>query len=295
MASPGFTRPATATAAPASSPAAGAVPQELTLGEQEFALFQQFFYRQIGIHLSNEKKALVIGRLTRRIQVLGLPSFMAYYKLINAPEQAQERQHAIDLITTNETFFFRESGQFDFLRDKVLRSFPANRPFRLWCAASSTGEEPYSLAMTIDACRGAAPWTLLATDISSRVLATAQRGLYQMVRTDGIPPTFLKRYCRKGNGEYANHLLVDKALRERVEFRQLNLMQIPKNLGTFDAVFIRNVIIYFDAPTKRAVLEEVVSHLAPGGLLFLGHSESLHGHALNIESLGHAIYRKTSD
>lgn len=270
----------------------GAVSPAPTLQDKEFNLLRQLFYKEIGLSLSDEKKALVTGRLVRRIEAVGLNSFMDYYQLITTPGQTEERQVAVDLITTNETYFFREPTQFNFLRDKVLANWPRNKPFRLWCAASSTGEEPYSLAMLLDEARGQAPWTLMASDISTRALATARRGLYQMVRTEGIPPHYLKRYCLKGQGEYANHLLIERKLRERVEFRQINLTQLPTNLGMFDAVFIRNVIIYFDGTTREGVIRRVLDHLVPDGLLCLGHSESLHGANLPIRPLMPSTYVK---
>jgi chemotaxis protein methyltransferase CheR len=282
--------PAKSSNATATRPIAGVFSPELT--EQEFNLLRQFFYKEIGASLSNEKKALMIGRLCRRLEALGFTTFSQYYQLISNPAETAERQKAIDLITTNETYFFREAEQFTILRDQVLATHSRAQPFRLWCAASSTGEEPYSLAMLLDHHRGTAPWSLMASDISSRALSTAKRGLYQMSRIEGIPRDYLKRYCLKGQGDYDNHLLIERGLRERVDYRQINLTQLPPNLGQFDAVFIRNVIIYFDAATKLAVLSAVVRHLVPGGMLFLGHSESLQGMDLPLEPVAPATYRK---
>ena len=263
-----------------------------SLRPQEFELLRRFFHREIGIALSDQKQALVAGRLGKRIQACGLGSFMEYYQLISRKGEIIERQIALDMITTNETYFFRETQQFGYLRDTLLAGFPRNQPFRLWCAASSTGEEPYSLAMVLDDTRGAAPWQITASDISSRALDKARRGLYQMTRISGIPPAYLKRYCLKGQGEYDNHLLISRKLRERVAYRQINLTQLPRDLGQFDAIFIRNVIIYFDTPTKLAVLRGVLDHLVPGGMLFLGHSESLHASDLPIAQVMPATYRK---
>lgn len=267
----------------------------LTLSDQEFDAFRRFFYKEVGITLAPEKRALVLGRLSKRINDVGQTSFSAYYKLITSPGNEAERQIAINLITTNETYFFREPRQLTLLRDKILPAAPRTQPFRVWCAASSSGEEPYSLAMILDAVRGQAPWSLMASDISTRVLDQARRGLYVMNRHEGIPNDYLKRYCRKGVGEYANHLLIDRALRERVDFRQVNLMQIPGNLGMFDAIFIRNVIIYFDAPTRATVLNAVIRHLVPGGWLFLGHSETIHGAGLPVEPVEPATYRRPAE
>jgi chemotaxis protein methyltransferase CheR len=275
------------------SPVVEPVDSPRILSDAEYKAFAQFYFAEIGINLPIEKKTLIVGRLSRRLDALNLSSFRQYYELIQRPDQAAERQTAIDLITTNETFFFREPAQLKLLRDRILPKH-GNGLFRLWCAASSTGEEPYSLAMLLDHQRGNLPWQLIASDISSRALATARTGLYQMQRTDQIPIEYLKRYCRKGQGQYENHLLVDRSLRQRVDFRMINLMQVPSDLGLFDAIFIRNVIIYFDAPTKRTVLDNVLRRLKPGGLLCLGHSESVHGTGLPLTQIAPATYLRAT-
>lgn len=259
--------------------------------QPEFEMLRRFFHKEIGISLSDQKIAMLSGRLSPRIRACGLSSFIQYYRLISSPEAVEERQIAFDMITTNETYFFRESEQFTYLQERVLNEFSRTQPFRLWCAASSTGEEAYSLAMILDRQRGTAPWSMMASDISLRALQTARRGLYRMTRISGLPKSFLKQYCLKGEGPYENHLLISKSLRQRVDFQQINLTRIPPNLGQFEAIFIRNVIIYFDTPTRLAVLRAVVRHLVPGGYLFLGHSESLQGSDLPVQMVIPATYR----
>lgn len=265
------------------------------LSDQEFALFQRFFFDQAGIALSNQKKILLLGRFNRRLNELGLSSFLQYYEIVSAPENGAERQHAIDLITTNETYFFREDQHFRWLRDTIAQehaSERSGRPLRVWSAACSTGEEPYSIAMTLHDRLGPLGWEVTASDISTRVLAHAQRGVFSMERVRGMPPAFLKRYCLRGQNEYQGYLLIEKELRDRVAFRQLNLMSLPADLRDIDVAFLRNVIIYFDTPTKLKVVRAVANTLRKGGWLFLGHSESLFGMDLPLQMLAPSVYRK---
>lgn len=263
-----------------------------TLSDEEFRLLRQLFHNEIGLHLSSSKKSLVSGRLIKRLGALGLASFKDYYELLMAPEQEEERQQAIDLITTNETYFFREHKHFDFLRQQILPTIDHSHTLRIWSAASSTGEEAYSVAMLLEATRAHLPWAVFASDISSRVLTAARRGLYPMARGEKIPKDYLKRFCLKGVGQYEGRFLVQEELRKKVAFRQLNLMGLPSSLGVFDVVFLRNVIIYFDLPTKARVVRGVAEHLRPGGWLFVGHSESLHGMDSGLELVVPSIYRK---
>lgn len=261
------------------------------LSDQEMRLFQQLFHRHAGIHLGDSKKPLLTGRLSGRLAELGIARFGDYYELVAAPEEVEERQRAIDLITTNETYFFREPHHFDFMKREVL---PAVSPygFDVWSAACSTGEEPYTIAMLLQELRPDAPWRIVASDISSRVLSYARRALYPMSRGEKIPPAYLKRHCLKGIGEYQGHFLVERSLRERVEFAQVNLTERPRHGPRFDVVFLRNVLIYFDRPTKRQVLANVTAQLRPGGWLFVGHSESLNGLLEGFETWAPSIHRK---
>lgn len=263
-----------------------------TLSDADFRLFQQLFYDAIGLHLSDQKKMLVTGRLSKRLSDLGLPGFRAYYKLLAEDTGGAEMQRAIDLITTNETFFFRESKHFDILRKEIIPARTPGQPLRVWSAACSTGEEPYSIAMVLHSALGNSGWELMASDISTRVLQKAQQGLYAMDRIDGIAPELLKAYCLRGRGEYEGKLLIDKNLRDRVQFTQLNLMNIPADVRGFDLVFLRNVIIYFDSETKERVLNAICSRLRPGGWLFLGHSESLTGMKVPLVTVSPSVYRR---
>ncbi len=270
----------------------GVMVYNLTLSDAEFELFRQFFARHIGIHLAPAKKPLLFGRLSKRLTALGLPSYRAYYEFLQSPEGAEERERAIDLITTHETYFFREAKHFEFLQNRIIPGFDAGTELRVWSAASSTGEEAYTLAMVLDSFRGARPWSVVGTDVSLPVLESARRGLFSLTRGERIPAHYLKRYCLKGTGRYQGSFLIERSLRERVDFRPGNLTQAQPELGLFDVILLRNVLIYFDQPTKLRVLANVVDRLKPGGWLMLGHSETLHDTGLPLELLLPSIYRR---
>jgi chemotaxis protein methyltransferase CheR len=266
-----------------------------SITDAEFHLFRELFHETIGMHLSLQKKPLVAVRLGRRLEELNLPSFGRYFHILRDPSRGDEMQRAVDLITTNETSFFRENTHFQILSEKILPAMESERKVKVWCAASSSGEEPYTLAMVLSDCRGLDGWTLLATDINTEVLATATKGLYPMARAKGIPEHFLKAYCLKGTGPYHGEFLIDSSLRSRVEFRQMNLMAMDPEAIDFDIVFIRNVLIYFDQATRIRVLSGILSRLRPDGWLILGHSESIVGLGLPpMEQVAPSVYRKTS-
>ncbi|EJM98198.1 protein-glutamate O-methyltransferase CheR [Herbaspirillum sp. YR522] len=273
------------------------VPEVLTpeVSDREMLLFQQLFKQHIGLHLPLSKKALLHSRLGARMHELGLAQLADYHALIAPSANHAERQRAIDLITTNETYFFREQAHFDFVVRELLPLWRHQARLRVWSAASSTGEEAYTLAMLLDTHRPGGGWSVFASDVSLRVLNFARRALYPMARGQNIPPSFLKRYCLRGTGEYEGHFLLEKAVRGAVEFAQRNLTDLAaSDDGQFDLVFLRNVIIYFDAETKLKVVGDVVSRLRPGGYLVVGHSESLHGMPLPLEMHSPSIYRKPS-
>jgi chemotaxis protein methyltransferase CheR len=263
-----------------------------SISDQEFGLFQRFFHEQIGLQLTAVKKPLLCGRLSKRLTALGLDNYRAYYNLLVSKAGKDERETAIDLITTHETYFFREPKHFELLQSKVIPSLHNAEELRVWSAASSTGEEAYTLAMILDSFRSPKSWSIVASDISRQVLVNAQRGLYPMSRGERIPTHYLKRYCLRGNGRYAGYFMVEKPLRARVEFVPGNLTQQDNSLGLFDVIMLRNVLIYFDAPTKLLVLRNVLERLKPGGWLMVGHSESLHDTRLPLELVTPSVYRK---
>jgi chemotaxis protein methyltransferase CheR len=260
--------------------------------DTEFAQFQRFIFEEAGISMADAKKALVTGRLGKRVAAHELESFGDYFKVLTSGQHPEEVQMAVDLLTTNETYFFREIKHFEFLRSQALAARSRPQPFRVWSAASSSGEEAYSMAMVMADCMQTTPWEILGTDISTRVIDGARRALYSLERGRHIPQDYLKRFCRKGAGQYDGHLLVDKTLRSKVSFRQVNLNAALPELGQFDVVFLRNVMIYFNNETKRQVVARVIATIKPGGYFCVGHSESLNDITNAVQMVAPAIYKK---
>jgi chemotaxis protein methyltransferase CheR len=260
--------------------------------DAEFAQFQRFIFDNAGISMAAAKKALVTGRLSKRLAVHGLETFSEYFRLLASGHHPVEVQMAVDLLTTNETYFFREIKHFEFLRTQVLAARSRPQAYRIWSAASSSGEEAYSMAMVLMDCMQTTPWEIVGTDISTRVLEGARRALYSMERGRHIPHDYLRRFCRKGSGEYDGHLLVDRGLRSKVMFRQVNLNTALPELGQFDMVFLRNVMIYFNNETKREVVARVISTIKPGGYFCIGHSESLNDISTAVQMVAPSIYQK---
>jgi chemotaxis protein methyltransferase CheR len=266
----------------------------LTVSDREFSQFQKFIFEAAGITLSDTKKSLVNGRLAKRLKHLDLGSYGDYFRLISSGKEPGEVQMAIDLLTTNETYFFREPQHFEFMKGELAKDVQYAKPLRVWSAAASTGEEPYSIAMLLEDCLGplGRPWQIMASDISMRVLERAATGHYSTMRTGGIPHHYLRKYCLKGTGEQAGTMLVDRKLRQHVQFRQINLNSALPQLGTFDFVFLRNVLLYFNLQTKRQVVGRVLSMLKPGGWLFISHTETLHDISDAVDAVRPATYRK---
>lgn len=264
----------------------------MNLTDQEFDFLRKLLYDTAGINLTPEKKALVIGRLTRRIEGLGLSSYGEYFRRIASNADPDERQWALDALTTNETFFFREPPHFAYLSEIILPHVPPGETFRVWSAASSSGEEAYSIAMVLAERLGQRPWEVIGSDLSTKVLEKASRGQYPMERAEKIPKPYLRAYCLKGIGEQDGTFLIDPSLRKRVRFLQANLMGPLPKVGLFDVIFLRNVLIYFDLPTKRRVVDNLLPFMKPGGFFFSGHSESLTGLVDGLQSIQPAIYKK---
>lgn len=264
----------------------------MILSDQEFDFLRKMLYEAAGINLSPEKKALVIGRLTRRIESLGLSSYGEYFRRIASLVDPEERQWAIDALTTNETFFFREPQHFAFLSETVIPTVAPGNTFRVWSAASSSGEEAYSIAMVLAERLGTRPWEIVGSDLSTKVLEKARRGQYPMERAEKIPQPYLRAYCLKGAGAQEGTFLIDPSLRKRVSFQQANLMGPLPKVGLFDIIFLRNVLIYFDPPTKRKVVDNLLPFMKPDGYFFSGHSESLTGLVPGLVQVKPAIYRK---
>lgn len=259
------------------------------MSEREFLDFQKMIFAVAGIHMPDSKRTMVAGRLAKRLKALELPSYGQYWQHIQ--HNGVEKQTAVDLLTTNETYFFREPRHFQFLQEKILPAYEGGRKFRLWSAACSSGEEAYTAAMVMADVLGNRPWEILASDISTQVLKQASTGRYPMSRAEKIPMPLLKRHCLRGTGEAEGSFLIAPDLRNRVQFGQINLnIELPKT-GLFDVIFLRNVMIYFNQDTKRQIVSRLRSKLQPGGYFIIGHSETLNGMQGDLQALMPSVYR----
>ncbi|MBP6484211.1 MAG: SAM-dependent methyltransferase [Rhodoferax sp.] len=248
----------------------------LSFSDREFRQIADIMYEAAGLSYNDSKKSLIHSRLSTRIQKLGLDSFAQYIALLNDESEAAEFQMAVDLLTTNETYFFREPKHYELL-ERELAGYRSKGPLAIWSAASSFGDEAYSTAMLLSDMqingRIGPDWTILATDISHRVLLSAKEAVYPQDRLRAVSPERLKRYCLRGEGAAQGQSKIQDKLRDRVQFGQLNLCKPFSGLGPFDVIFLRNVLIYFDPPTKSEVVDRVLTALKPGGLFFLGTAE----------------------
>jgi chemotaxis protein methyltransferase CheR len=283
-------RPVPAAAAAAASDA------EFHLSASDFARIRKLIHDRAGISLHEGKQAMVYSRLSRRLRENGHATFGVYLdqlERLSGPEAESEWQAFVNCLTTNLTAFFREDHHFHALREDLLAR--RGRALRIWCNAASTGEEPYSLAMTVADTLGAdaSQVSLLCTDIDTHVLATAQRGVYA-ADARGLSPELLRRHFLRGTGPNAGLIRVRPELGKTIDFRPFNLMTPSwSSLGApFDIVFCRNVMIYFDNPTQRRVLERMQAHMSPGGLLYVGHSENFTDSRDLFRLRGKTIYER---
>jgi chemotaxis protein methyltransferase CheR len=270
---------------------------ELVLSEAEFVRIRDLVREHTGIALSDAKRQLVHGRLARRLRALKLTSFTDYIRLLEKGDEA-EIEEFINAVTTNLTSFFREPHHFEFLGRDLLPAIAATaaRRLRIWCCAASTGEEPYSIAMVLREAQSLlAGWDVkvLATDLDSNVLGHAKWGVYTRDRFESMDSKRIARFFEPVSGE--DRLSASDELRDLITFKQLNLMNEWPMKGPFDAIFCRNVIIYFDKATQRQLFERMATLQRPGDYLFLGHSESLYRVSERYELIGRTIYRRLPD
>jgi len=272
------------------------------MSDAEFELLRSLMYQQSGIHLKDAKRELLKGRLAKRLRHYGFDTFAEYYDLLkNQDYGGAELQEMINAVTTHKTSFFREGHHFDDLRKRLL--VPArlaaeqgrSAPIRIWSAGCSSGEEPYSLAITVAATWQPLPMRdvkILGTDIDTAVLETARTGVYPSESVRDLPLDVLRQNFQRGRGEYGGLVQVKPQIRDLVRFRRLNLFEETWPFrGEFDAIFCRNVMIYFDREVQRRVLERFARYLKPGGLLYAGHSENLFWLANLFRPLGGTVYK----
>lgn len=270
--------------------------REFAFTQKDFKFLSNTIHNRTGIVVSDDKFNMFYSRLSRRVRALKLSSFKEYCEVVKNDVDALETNELINAITTNLTAFFRENHHFDYLSETVIPELAANnadKKIKIWSAGCSTGEEPYSLAITLKEA-GLSPQLsidLQATDLDSNVLATANRGIYAMSRVEGMSRSRLKHWFLKGKGSQNGMVRVKQELQQMITFAQLNLMD-DWRVETKDVIFCRNVIIYFNKKTKAWLVDKYADSLKPGGYLFVGHSESLYKVSDRFELIGNTIYRK---
>lgn len=275
-------------------------PREFSMSDRDFERIRAVIKDVTGINMADSKRQLVYRRLGSRLKATGIGSFQAYLDHIREGNPA-ELERFTNAVTTNLTSFFRENHHFQFLEKTVIpeavaRGARGDKRLRIWSAGCSTGEEPYSIAITLrETLKNLAQWDakVLCTDLDSDVIETCKAGVYSMQRVEKIPAERLRRWFKKGRGGDEERVKVSEQLRELLTFKQLNLMHDWPMKGQFHLIFCRNVIIYFDKPTQRVLIDRYADILADGGYLILGHSESLFNVSDRFKLIGNTIYRKT--
>ena len=272
---------------------------EFEFSDQDFQRIRRIINQVAGISLADGKRELVYSRLSRRLRQRGLQRFQDYCDYVETGDDEDELREFINALTTNLTSFFREPHHFEFLANELLPALMrsrglSNRRIRIWSAGCSTGEEPYSIAIVLREVLPNVGWDakILATDLDSNVLATAERGIYEWSRVKDLSESRLRRWFQKGRNAQAGWVRVAPALRDLITFRQLNLMNDWPMRGPFDLIFCRNVVIYFDKATQAVLFERYADILVERGHLFVGHSESLFKVTERFVPLGKTIYQR---
>lgn len=271
------------------------------LSDRDFRRFSDLVYEKCGINLHQGKKELVRARLGKRLRETGFKDFNAYYMFVTQKDSGDELVRMLDAISTNLTRFFREEKHFDFLKQVVFPAYVGDKnragfhSLRFWSAGCSSGEEPYSLAIWVLECLGKSPRSdvkILATDISTKVLAQANRGVYPAVRLEKIQTAVVRKYFQRGYGRQEGYFKVKPSLREMIEFKRFNLMDPFPFKEAFNLILCRNVMIYFDKRTQQALAERFYDALLDGGYLFIGHSETLTGINHRFKYIRPSVYQK---
>jgi chemotaxis protein methyltransferase CheR len=268
------------------------------LSDAELNAIADLVYRRSGITLHDGKRALITARLQKRLKAGGFRSFSAYLRFVESDASGQELVALLDAIATNHTSFFREPQHFAFLRERIVPEWQAaageRRPFEIWSAACSTGEEPYSLIITLMEALPAADHgriRVLASDLSTKALSVARAGVYRLDRVQEIPQPLLRKHFERGLGEQEGLARVREQVRAKVTFEQRNLLEEPPS-GSFDVVFCRNVMIYFDRAVQQRVVSMLERRIVPGGYLCISHSEGLSGVSHGLQWVAPAVYRR---
>ncbi len=267
--------------------------RDLEFNQADFERVRKLIYQQVGIDLHPSKQNMVYSRLSRRLRERGHRSFRSYLDGIQAGGE-KDRQEFVNSLTTNLTSFYREPHHFAVLADQLKKVAPGS-VVRIWCCAASTGEEPYSIAMTVaEALPASANAVIHASDVDTEVLATAERGIYGLDAVPAMSESRLRQFFLKGSGANAGKVRIKPALRAMVGFRPFNLLANGWPTEPYDIIFCRNVMIYFDRPTQRKVLESLHACLKPGGMLMVGHSENFSDHRDLFVLAGKTVYLRSS-
>lgn len=267
----------------------------LALTEAEFAAVASLARRTFGLELGSGKEQLVVARVGKLMRRLGYTTFREYYRYVESDRSGDALVTLIDALATNHTSFFREQAHFDFLVQRVLPEWRSTGARRIWSAASSTGEEPYTIALVAREYFGVGSGSLpriLATDISTRVLDTARRGIYQADRFPAEMAPWLRKHLLRGEGRWEGCYRMRQEILDMIEFRRLNLIEPLPEMGQFAVIFCRNVMIYFSRETQQRVIDRLTACIEPAGYLFVGHAESLTGIRHDLEQIQPAVYRK---
>ncbi len=265
--------------------------------DSEFEFIRSLVYERSRISLGPDKRELVNARLGKRLRATNLATLEDYCQFLRSPDAEQELEDLIDVMSTNHTFFFREIAHFDFLRQRAIPEAKArpdsHRRFNVWSAASSSGEEAYSIAITLLEEIPDWSWQIVGTDISHRILVKARAATYKEDAVSKLPADVVRKHFQKGFGPMEGHYRVRQNLRDRVSFHQLNLLKgEPPKGDLYEVIFCRNVMIYFDRPTQEELVARLTRHIVPGGYLFVGHAESLTNISHKLELVKPAIYRR---
>ena len=263
---------------------------KIQISSQEFTLLQKLVFKEVGISLADSKKTMVQSRLYKRLVHYKLDSFAQYLRIVQITPT--EKIEMINIITTNETYFFREEAHFDFVRSLLSKDITS---LRIWSAASSVGAEAYSLAIMIDNILGRNRWEIVGSDINSEVIKKAKMGLYPISWISKIPDEYKSKYCLRGKGKYEGQFLIDRSICKNMFFLENNLLEKNPSIGEFDIIFLRNVLLYFNNETKELVVKNVISNLKVGGFFIISLTENINNIRVeNLKQIQTSIFQKTS-
>tara|TARA_Y100001937_G_scaffold128821_1_gene208549 strand:+ start:25371 stop:26210 length:840 start_codon:yes stop_codon:yes gene_type:complete len=262
------------------------------LTDREFQEIRDLFFSLSGVLLADTKKSLMAGRLAKILRELQLDTYHDYADYVRADKSGFEKQRLVDTLTTNETYFFREEAHFELLRKELIPELKSRRsPITVWSAACSSGPEPYSIAMELANHLGYSGWQVTGSDISQKTVTMAENGVYPLEMAERVPEHYRKKYCLKGVRSQEGKFIIKGEIRNSCQFFTWNLMKRPVGFGPFDIIFLRNMLIYFNATEKETIIRNIVSALRPDGYLIVGHSEALNFAQAYLNKVKPTVYQ----